>query len=77
MIYSSITPYVHMLYTAEDDTDHVLLDFSSHRRGRFIMEDDVSSVRRHGPFRDGRLIPDLVDPILCRWQGSRRRRRSR
>lgn len=48
MIYSSITPYVHMLYTAEDDTDHVLLDFSSHRRGRYIMEDDVSSVREHG-----------------------------
>lgn len=51
MIYSSITPYVHMLYTAEDDTDHVLLDFSSHRRGRYIMEDDVSSVRQQNPLR--------------------------
>ena len=35
MIYSSITPYVHMLYTAADDTDHIELDFtSSNRRGR-------------------------------------------
>ncbi len=32
MIYSSITPYVHMLYTAEDDTEHVELDFSGSRR---------------------------------------------
>jgi hypothetical protein len=33
MIYSSITPYVHMLYTAEDDQEHIELDFSDdHRR---------------------------------------------
>lgn len=32
MIYSSITPYVHMLYTAEDDSEHVELDFSARRR---------------------------------------------
>ena len=29
MIYSSITPWVHMLYTAEDDSEHVELDFTS------------------------------------------------
>lgn len=28
MIYSSITPYVHMLYTAEHDEEHICLDFS-------------------------------------------------
>jgi WD repeat-containing protein 23 len=35
MIYSSITPYVHMLRTAEDDEEHVCLDFSdpNPRRG--------------------------------------------
>jgi WD repeat-containing protein 23 len=35
MIYSSITPYVHMLRTAEDDEEHVCLDFNdpSPRRG--------------------------------------------
>lgn len=33
MIYSSITPYVHMLYTAEHDEEHICLDFS-HSRGR-------------------------------------------
>ncbi|WVQ64278.1 uncharacterized protein L199_002440 [Kwoniella botswanensis] len=32
MIYSSITPYVHMLYTAESDQEHIELDFSSTRR---------------------------------------------
>lgn len=32
MIYSSITPYVHMLYTAEDESDHICLDFSNSRR---------------------------------------------
>ena len=32
MIYSSITPYVHMLNTTEDDTEHVELDFSGIRR---------------------------------------------
>ena len=32
MIYSSITPYVHMLYTAEHDEEHVCLDFSHSRR---------------------------------------------
>jgi WD repeat-containing protein 23 len=31
MIYSSITPYVHMLRTAADDEEHVCLDFSSSR----------------------------------------------
>ncbi len=29
MIYSSITPYVHMLYTSEHDSEHIQLDFSS------------------------------------------------
>lgn len=33
MIYSSITPYVHMLNTAEHDEDHHQLDFTS-RTGR-------------------------------------------
>lgn len=35
MIYSSITPYVNMLRTAEDDEEHVCLDFSdpNPRRG--------------------------------------------
>ncbi|KAL7421369.1 hypothetical protein Q5752_004254 [Cryptotrichosporon argae] len=32
MIYSSITPYVHMLYTSEHDTEHVEFDFTSQRR---------------------------------------------
>ncbi|WVW81244.1 hypothetical protein I302_103235 [Kwoniella bestiolae CBS 10118] len=32
MIYSSITPYVHMLYTAESDQEHVELNFSTTRR---------------------------------------------
>lgn len=31
MIYSSITPYVHMLYTAEHDEEHICLDFSHPR----------------------------------------------
>jgi WD repeat-containing protein 23 len=34
MIYSSITPYVHMLYTAEDEQEHIELDFSGERRRR-------------------------------------------
>lgn len=34
MIYSSITPYVHMLYTAEHDEEHVCLDFSHSRPRR-------------------------------------------
>jgi WD repeat-containing protein 23 len=37
MIYSSITPYVHMLYTSEDDQEHIELDFSARRRGRGAM----------------------------------------
>lgn len=32
MIYSSITPYVHMLYTAEHDEEHICLDFSHSTR---------------------------------------------
>jgi hypothetical protein len=28
MIYSSITPYVHMLYTAEHESEHIQLDFT-------------------------------------------------
>ncbi|KAK4684769.1 DDB1- and CUL4-associated factor 11, partial [Tremellales sp. Uapishka_1] len=32
MIYSSITPYVHMLYTNEHDSEHVELDFSGDNR---------------------------------------------
>lgn len=36
MIYSSITPYVHMLYTDEFDQEHVELDFSDPReRGNY------------------------------------------
>ncbi|WWC90218.1 uncharacterized protein L201_005151 [Kwoniella dendrophila CBS 6074] len=31
MIYSSITPYVHMLYTAESDQEHIELDFTGSR----------------------------------------------
>ncbi|ORY23259.1 WD40-repeat-containing domain protein [Naematelia encephala] len=34
MIYSSITPYVHMLYTNELDDDHIMLDFSGGGGGR-------------------------------------------
>ncbi|GFZ44523.1 hypothetical protein JCM24511_02246 [Saitozyma sp. JCM 24511] len=32
IIYSSITPYVHMFYTSEHDSEHVCLDFSGSRR---------------------------------------------
>ncbi|WVQ94146.1 hypothetical protein IAU59_001224 [Kwoniella sp. CBS 9459] len=34
MIYSSITPYVHMVYTNEFDQEHTELDFSGRRSGR-------------------------------------------
>ncbi|RXK42673.1 hypothetical protein M231_00228 [Tremella mesenterica] len=34
MIYSSITPYVHMLYTAQHDSEHICLDFTGSRRSR-------------------------------------------
>ncbi|WWC67343.1 uncharacterized protein I206_101251 [Kwoniella pini CBS 10737] len=34
MIYSSITPYVHMLYTNATDQEHVELDFTGRRRDR-------------------------------------------
>ena len=34
MIYSSITPYVHLLNTAEDDAEHIELDFTSQGRYR-------------------------------------------
>ena len=34
MIYSSITPYVHMLYTAEHDSEHICLDFTGRSSGR-------------------------------------------
>lgn len=34
MIYSSITPHVNMLYTAEDDSEHYELDFSNSGGGR-------------------------------------------
>jgi WD repeat-containing protein 23 len=32
MIYSSITPYVHMLHTAEFEAEHTCLDFTGQRR---------------------------------------------
>ncbi|WWC57559.1 uncharacterized protein I303_100091 [Kwoniella dejecticola CBS 10117] len=37
MIYSSITPYVHMLYTNETDQEHIELDFTGRRRDRDAM----------------------------------------
>jgi hypothetical protein len=41
MIYSSITPYVHMLRTGADEEEHVCLDFSSRgARGQYGYGDD-------------------------------------
>lgn len=60
MIYSSITPYVHMLRTDEHDTDHQTLDFRD--RG----DDHFGVGAHHTP----RLTVDLEYSLLSRRQRS-------
>lgn len=51
IIYSSITPYVHMFYTSEHDSEHVCLDFSgSRRRSEDIWGYDSFGVSAAEPF---------------------------
>ncbi|AAW40986.2 hypothetical protein CNBA4920 [Cryptococcus deneoformans B-3501A] len=45
MIYSSITPYVHMLYTDEFDQEHVELDFSDPRERGNYYRSGIWSIR--------------------------------
>ncbi|OXG54142.1 WD-repeat protein 23 [Cryptococcus neoformans] len=45
MIYSSITPYVHMLYTDEFDQEHVELDFSHPRERGNYYRSGIWSIR--------------------------------
>ena len=51
MIYSSITPYVHLLRTAEHEHEHTMLDFSESGQraggGRGYMRE--FGVSRYGP----------------------------
>ena len=55
MIYSSITPYVHMLYTAEDEQEHIELDFSGERRRR-----GEDSMFGYDSFGVSRVIPSAI-----------------
>lgn len=66
MIYSSITPYVHMLRTSEHDADHVCLDFTGARRrghGYDGWQYDGFGV---GP-NCGIADVDMEYPLLGRW----------
>jgi hypothetical protein len=70
MIYSSITPYVHMLRTAEDDEEHVCLDFSdpNPRRGREYGHDSFGVGQPLSLAIIADYVSDLEYQVLVRWE---------